>query len=383
MTATFVAPAQQQQVDLGAESENVLIALGKDPRLIPYGGGNFGMPLELLEPDGDLIVPTERFFMRSNGPVPIIDPETWSMTVTGCVDHPLHLRLDDLQTLPRRTLTAFLECAGNGRTRFVPVPDGTPWGNDAAGNAIWEGVPLHEVLDRAGIHDDAVDVVCQGGDFPEMQRGLPLAVARDADTLLVLRMNGEPLPVAHGGPVRLIVPGWAGIASTKWLVGLHVLDRAFAGFWNSHNYIFWGADGTPQRPIREMAVKSVISAPLQGTVIEPGITVVTGFAWSGHGAIAQVEVSVDSGVSWGQADLEGAGRRSWVRFHYPWTATRGQHRLMARATDERRLRQPVVADWNGKGYGQNGIHCVEVIVDEGPPFQTRKEASRNGLTNVH
>ena len=383
MTATFVAPAQQQQVDLGGDGENVLAALGKDHRLIPYGGGNFGMPLELMEPDGDLIVPTERFFMRSNGPVPIIDPETWSMTVTGCVDHPLHLRLDDLQTLPRRTLTAFLECAGNGRTRFVPVPDGTPWGNDAAGNAIWEGVPLHEVLDRAGIHDDAVDVVCQGGDFPEMQRGLPLAVARDADTLLVLRMNGEPLPVAHGGPVRLIVPGWAGIASTKWLVGLHVLDRAFAGFWNSDNYIFWGADGTPQRPIREMAVKSVISAPRQGAVIEPGSTVVAGFAWSGHGAIAQVEVSVDGGVSWRQADLEGAGRRSWVRFHYSWTATRGQHRLMARATDERRLRQPVVADWNGKGYGQNGIHCVEVIVDEGPPFQTRKETSRDGLTNVH
>ena len=97
------------------------------------------MPLELMEPDGELIVPTERFFMRSNGPVPVIDPETWSMTVTGRVDHPLHLRLDDLQTMPQRTLTAFLECAGNGRTRFAPVPDGTPWGNDAAGNAIWEG----------------------------------------------------------------------------------------------------------------------------------------------------------------------------------------------------------------------------------------------------
>jgi len=383
VTATFVAPAQQQQVDLSGDGENVLAALGKDPRLIPYGGGNFGMPLELMEPDGDLIVPTERFFMRSNGPVPIIDPETWSMTVTGCVDHPLHLRLDDLQTMPRRTLTAFLECAGNGRTRFVPVPDGTPWGNDAAGNATWEGVPLHEVLDRAGIHDHAVDVVCQGGDFPEMQRGLPLAVARDPDTLLVLRMNGAPLPVAHGGPVRLLVPGWAGIASTKWLVGLHVLDRAFAGFWNSDNYIFWGADGTPQRPIREMAVKSVISAPLQGAVIEPGSTVVAGFAWSGHGAIAQVEVSTDGGVSWGRADLEGAGRRSWVRFHYPWTATRGHHRLMARATDERRLRQPAVADWNGKGYGQNGIHCVEVIVDDDLPPRTQKMTSRDGLTNVH
>jgi DMSO/TMAO reductase YedYZ molybdopterin-dependent catalytic subunit len=378
VTATFVARSQQQQVDLDGDAENILAVLGKDRRLISYGGGNFGMPLDLMEPRGDLIVPTERFFMRSNGPVPIIDPGTWSMTVTGRVDHPLHLRLDDVQTMPQRTLTAFLECAGNGRTRFVPIADGTPWGNDAAGNAIWEGVPLHEVLDRAGIRDDAVDVVCQGGDFPEMQRGGPLAVARDPDTLLVLRMNGEPLPVAHGGPVRLLVPGWAGIASTKWLVGLHVLDRVFAGFWNSDNYIFWGADGTPQRPIRKMAVKSVISAPLQGAVIEPGRTVVAGFAWSGLGAIAQVEVSFDGGVSWRQADLEGAGRRSWVRFHFPWTATRGQHRLMARATDERRLRQPAVADWNGKGYGQNGIHCVDVIVDEVLPPRIQKKGSRGG-----
>jgi DMSO/TMAO reductase YedYZ molybdopterin-dependent catalytic subunit len=363
VTATFVARTQQQ-VDLGGEAQNVLAVLGKDRRLIPYGAGNFGMPLELMEPDGELIVPTDRFFMRSNGPVPMIDPDTWSMTVTGRVEHSLHLRLDDLQMMPQRTLTAFLECAGNGRTRFTPVPDGTPWGNDAVGNAVWAGVPLGLVLDLAGMHDEAVDIVCQGGDFPEMQRGLPLTVARDPDTLLVLRMNGEPLPLAHGGPVRLLVPGWAGIASTKWLVGLHVLDGPFTGFWNSDNYVFWGADGTPQRPIREMAVKSVISAPLQGAVIEPGSTVVAGYAWSGYGAVTKVEVSVDGGVSWQQANLQGTGRRSWVRFWYPWTATRGQHRLMTRATDERRLRQPTVADWNGKGYGQNGIHGIDVIVDE-------------------
>jgi DMSO/TMAO reductase YedYZ molybdopterin-dependent catalytic subunit len=216
-----------------------------------------------------------------------------------------------------------------------------------------------------------------------MQRGLPLTVARDPDTLLVLHMNGEPLPVAHGGPVRLLVPGWAGIASTKWLVGLDVLDRAFAGFWNSDNYIFWGEDGIPQRPIREMSVKSVIGTPLQGAVIEPGSTVIAGYAWSGHGAIAQVDVSVDGGVSWRQANLARAGRRSWVRFHYPWTATCGPHRLMARATDERRLRQSVVAEWSAKGYGQNGIHCVEVIVDERLRTRTQKTTSRNGLTNVH
>src|SRR5215217_9419313 len=142
VTATFVSPVRQQQNALGGDAENMLVVLGKDRRLIPYGGGNFGMPLELMEPDGDVIVPTERFFMRSNGPVPIVDPETWSMSVTGRVDRPLHLRLDDLQTMPRRTLTAFLECAGNGRTRFVPVPDGTPWSNDAAGTRSGKAFPF-------------------------------------------------------------------------------------------------------------------------------------------------------------------------------------------------------------------------------------------------
>ncbi len=131
-----------------------------------------------------------------------------------------------------------------------------------------------------------------------------------------------------------------------------------------------------------MAVKSVISAPLQGAVIEPGSIVIAGYAWSGHGAVEEVEVSVDGGVSWRLADLDRAGRHSWVRFHYPWTATRGRHRLMARATDERRLRQPAVTNWNGKGYGQNGIHCVEVIVDEDTLFQTWQWDER-GLTIVH
>jgi DMSO/TMAO reductase YedYZ molybdopterin-dependent catalytic subunit len=266
--------------------------------------------------------------------------------------------------MPQRTLTAFLECAGNGRTRYAPFPDGTPWQNDAAGNAVWSGVPVADVLDRAGIRDGVVDVVAQGGDFPEMRRGLPLAVARDPDTLLVLRMNGEPLSVAHGAPVRLLVPGWAGIASTKWLIELELLDHAFAGFWNSDNYVYWSADGTPLRPVTEMPVKSVIGTPTANAVLSPGPVDIAGYAWSGHGAIAFVEISLDGGRLWRQARLERAGRRSWVRFRYGWQATPGCHHLMVRASDERGLRQPATALWNGKGYCQNGMHAVDVVVGD-------------------
>jgi DMSO/TMAO reductase YedYZ molybdopterin-dependent catalytic subunit len=224
-------------------------------------------------------------------------------------------------------------------------------------------VSLVEVLAQAGLLPGAVDLVAQGGDFPEMQRGLPVSVARDPDTLLVLRMNGEPLTVAHGGPVRLLTPGWAGISSTKWLVGLTVLDRAFAGFWNADNYVYWAEDGTALRPVQEMGVKSVIASPQSHERLTAGDATVTGYAWSGYGDIATVEVSSDGGETWQAANLERAGRRAWVRFTLHWNAAPGQHTLLARATDERRLRQPVQAAWNLKGYGQNGIHTISVTVE--------------------
>jgi DMSO/TMAO reductase YedYZ molybdopterin-dependent catalytic subunit len=226
-------------------------------------------------------------------------------------------------------------------------------------------VPLAHLLDLAGVGEAAVDVVSQGGDFPAMRRGLPLAIARDPDTLLVLRMNEEPLSVGHGGPVRLLVPGWAGIASTKWLVGLEVLEEAFAGFWNADTYVYWSADGTPLQPVRELGVKALLSAPVDGAVLPAGLTSLSGYAWSGYGAIRQVERSLDGGVSWQIATLQRSGRRGWVRFTSPWNAAPGSHQLLARATDERGLQQPHQAAWNAKGYGQNGVHGIEVTVADG------------------
>jgi DMSO/TMAO reductase YedYZ molybdopterin-dependent catalytic subunit len=170
------------------------------------------------------------------------------------------------------------------------------------------------------------------------------------------------LPIAHGGPARLLAPGWAGIACTKWLVGLEALERAFDGFWNSDNYVYWSEDGTSLRPVTEMPVKSVISAPLAGSTLAPGPVEIAGYAWSGHGAIARVEVSTDGGLTWRASCLERLGRRAWVRFRARWQATPGRRRLLARATDERGLRQPAIAPWNGKGYAQNGIHTVDVVV---------------------
>jgi sulfane dehydrogenase subunit SoxC len=350
-------------IDIAAAPDEMLRQLGKDPRLIPYGGANFGMPLELIEPDPSRAVPNDKFFVRSNGPVPILASASWRLTITGTVERPLSLALSDLQRLPRRTIEAFLECAGNGRTRFDPIPPGTSWRNDAIGNAVWEGVALVDVLDLARLRPETVDIVSQGGDFPEMRRGLPLAIARDPDTLVVWAMNGEPLPIAHGGPVRLLVPGWAGIASTKWLVALEAIDHAFAGFWNTDNYVFWDESGDALRPVAEMPPKSVIVAPADVAAMPAGSATIAGWAWSGYGRIERVDVSVDGGSSWQTACLHEGARHGWRRWEAPWQATPGEHRLLARATDERRLSQPFAAPWNAKGYLMNAIHQITVRVD--------------------
>ena len=335
-------------------------AAGKDPRLVPYGETNLGTPLDLVD---DLLVPNSLFFVRSNYLVPRIDAASWRLHVGGLVARPLALSLADLRALPQRTLVAFLECSGNSRTRFLPVAEGTTWQNDAVGNAEWQGVPLAAVLDLAGFRPEAVDVVCQGGDDLAMRRGLPLRAALDPDTLLVWRMNGEDLPVAHGGPVRLLVPGWGGIASTKWLVGLELIDRPFDGFWNAVQYVLYAPSDEALGRVEEMPVKSVIARPGPDARLVSGEVLVSGYAWSGHGAIEQVDVSVDGGATYAAAEIiDEAGPRSWVRFAYRWQARPGPARLRARATDRAGQTQPETVPWNAKGYLMNAIHEVPVVV---------------------
>lgn len=332
---------------------------GKDDRLVPYGATNLGMDLGLV--DG-FYVPNDLFFVRSNGAIPDIDPATWTLTVDGAVERTIELSLADLEAMPQVELASFLECTGNGRSRFQPAAEGTTWKNDAAGNAVWGGVPLPEVLARAGVKANGVEVVSQGGDLESMQRGIPLHLAQEPTTLIALRMNGAPLPVAHGFPARLIVPGWAGIASTKWLTQLTVSDEPFVGPFQGDLYVVYDADGTPIQPVREMPVKSIIVSPDDNGTVTP-LSVATGFAWSGYGGIARVETSLDDGESWQPADIvEEAGPFSWVRWEQRLELDPGSHEILARATDRRGLQQPWKSYWNQKGYFMNEIQRVSFTV---------------------
>jgi DMSO/TMAO reductase YedYZ molybdopterin-dependent catalytic subunit len=361
--STFAQEATPAAQEATPTPQEVLTSLDKNPDLIPLGTTNFATPLELV--DG-LLTPNELFFIRSNGPVSIDMPrDEWRLTISGLVDETVELAFEDLQGMPTRTITAFLECSGNSRSRFPDEPEmveGTQWPNGGIGNAEWTGVSLIDVLDMASIQEGAVDVVSQGGDFPEMQRGLPIEMAFDPDVMLVWQMNGDDLPAPNGGPVRLLVPGWGGIASTKWIVGLEVIDHPFAGHYNTESYVIINEDGTILRPVREMPVKSVITAPVPNAELGTGEQTVTGFAWSGYAGIDNVVVSIDGG-DWQQAPIvEEAGPLSWVRFEFPWTAEAGQHTLRSRATDEIALHQPETADWNAKGYQMNAVYEVSVTV---------------------
>ena len=340
-----------------------LVDLGKDGGLISQPPTNYETPLPLLD---SFITPVEQFFVRANGPISVdIDPETWCLSVTGHVDHDLTLSLADLTTLPPTTYTAFLECSGNSRSSFPPdAPvEGTNWGHGAIGNAAWSGTLLKHVLERAGIKPGAVDVIAQGGDFDTMQRGLPIDIAMSGDVLLAWKMNDRSLLPVHGGPVRLIVPGWGAIASTKWLTALTVVDHQFDGFWNADNYVLWNDDGTARARVTTMPVKSLITSHTANAPLASGKTLITGFAWSGNGGVQRVDISTDDGATWSAARItDQAGPFAWVRFEYDWSAPTGPAVLMARATDNQGNVQPVSAIWNRKGYQMNAIIPVPVTV---------------------
>lgn len=345
--------------------EDILASIGKDPRLIQHGTTTFETPVELMDA---FLTPNDRFFVRSNGPVSIdIDPADWRLSVTGLVAEELELSLDDLKGMETRTITAFLECSGNSRGRFGDDPqqvEGTQWGNGAIGNAEWTGVAVIDILNQAGLQPGVVDMVSQGGDFADMQRGLPIEIATDPDVMLVWQMNGEELPAPNGGPVRLLVPGWGGIASTKWVVGLELIDHPFEGHFNTESYVIIDEAGQVLRPVWDMPVKSVITTPTPEAQLRAGQQTLSGYAWSGYAGIATVEVSTDGGVNWTEATItDEAGPTSWVRFEHAWDAIPGQARLASRATDERGLQQPIDVEWNAKGYQLNAIYEVFVQVD--------------------
>ena len=312
------------------------------------------------------------------------DPDSWKITVDGEVNQKLEITLGELKKRFRPvTRRLVLECGGNGRSFFTPTARGNQWTNGGAGCAEWTGVRLADVIRAAGLKSSAVYTGHYGIDGsladasrPAMSRGVPIRKAIDQNNLIVWAMNGEPLPNIHGGPVRLIVPGWPGSLSAKWLTRIWVRDKVHDGpgmggtsYRVTVKPMIPGGkpDDSNFRDLESMPVRSIITSPANGTKLAGTVREIKlrGAAWDGDLSIRRVDVSVDYGATWRPAQLQAAKNRyDWRR----WTATvrvpsEGYYEIWTRATDQRGTMQPHIAgNWNPQGYGANPMHRIAVLI---------------------
>jgi len=335
-------------------------------------GSNLEMRWEAMYNRG-YIVPTDLFFVRNNSAtVPVIDSTTWRLQIEGSgVSRPISIGYDELVSMPSISVVRAIECAGNGRNMFQASHgkkiEGTPWNLGGIGVAEWTGIPLREVLDRAGIKRSARDVMPEGLDEKKVKRPMPVIKAMAEDTLLVYAMNGQPLLPDHGFPVRMLLPGWVGISNIKWVGKIEVSEQALYSEYNTKKYVMIGKDYKPAPPalgpiLTNQPVKSAFELPWDGE-IAAGKRLLRGRSWSGEGNIRKVNVSTDGGQTWRPARLREPNiDMAWVRWDLDWDAKPGKYMLQARATDSRGHTQPDRIPFNEEGYAHWAIVTHNITV---------------------
>jgi DMSO/TMAO reductase YedYZ molybdopterin-dependent catalytic subunit len=335
---------------------------------------NHGMPLEGLRYD---VTPIGMHYLLIHFDIPPADGVAWTIAVDGLVERPVSLSVDDLRARPAVTHVVTMECAGNGRAHLHPRPLSQPWLAEAVGTAEWTGTPLAPILREAGLRDDAVELVftgadhgTQGGVEHDYQRSLPVADALRDEVLLAYAVNGQPLPPQHGFPVRLLVPGWYGMTSVKWLTRIEAVAEPFEGF-QQWAYRLRQREEDEGVPVTRMEPRALMIPPgfpdffARTRTVDAGPVVLEGRAWSGSGAIASVDVSADGGRTWSEAALDGpAGPFAWRRWSWTWEAEPGEHELVVRATDDRGRAQPLDEPWNHHGLANNLVQRVPVTARE-------------------
>lgn len=338
---------------------------------------NHGLPLEALRYE---VTPPGLHYVLVHYDIPATeDDDDWRVTVRGLVHTPLTLDLAALRVYEPVTHRVTMECAGNGRARLSPRPVSQPWLLEAVGTAEWTGVPLRMLLAEAGVSADAVEVVFTGADHgvergveQDYRRSLPLAVAtgNDPEVLVAYAMNGAPLPPQHGHPVRLVVPGWYGMAHVKWLRDVTLTDTPFTGFQQTVAYRYRQSPDDPGEPVTRIAPRALMIPPgfpdfmSRARAVHPGTVELEGRAWSGRAPVVRVEVSTDDGRTWTDAALdppEDGHAWAWRHWRTTWTATPGSHVLGVRATDAEGGTQPTDQPWNRGGFGNNLVQRIEVL----------------------
>ncbi len=343
----------------GRASVNDLEVIRRDPY-------NAESPSSALQ---SATTPTANSYVRTNFGVPAL-PGDHEIVIHGAVGREIRITTAQLERLPQRSLSATMECAGNDRLGMHPLPVGEPWRHGALSTITWSGASLSDVLRMVTPRDDAVEVLFTAADagprddaagVVRFARSLPMAQAMRPETLIALRMNGVPLTAEHGAPARLAVPGWYGMASVKWLTHIELLQTPYTGYFQRKRYVYESALGV--EPVTRMRVKSIITAPSDGATCGRSIEV-SGWAWSGDGAITHVAVGLDGGEQWQSATLGvPISDHAWTPFHATIQVPRaGRFVLRSRATDASGAAQPDVIVWNRLGYGNNAVRHVVIDV---------------------
>ena len=337
---------------------------------------NSGALLETLAQD---ITPAGTHYLLSHFDVPILEATTHKLEFSGAFSNPFKITLKELQALPQISVPVTLECAGNGRAGVSPRNFSMPWMYEAVGTALWTGTPLAPLIERASPLPGVEDFAFIGAD-KGFDKGVPHHFGRSLtpeefkrlDVLLVWGMNGEPLLPQHGAPLRMIVPGWYGMASVKWLTRIEALTRRYEGFQQVETYRYRTTSDEAGTPVTGIRVKSLMRPPgvpdwvTRKRWVAAGQVELSGRAWSGDGVeIASVEVLLDG--EWREAELLGRqGKYAWTAWRINWNATPGRHILACRATDANGSAQPLEAPFDRAGFGNNSVHRLEVHVSAEP-----------------
>jgi DMSO/TMAO reductase YedYZ molybdopterin-dependent catalytic subunit len=377
------APVDGESASSPSVAHQALVALpGKKPLIKrSFRPPNFETPLSGLKGD---FTANDEFFVRYHvADIPEVNPGTWRLKVGGAsAQRTIELSLTELaRGFERFSVAAINQCSGNRRGLFVPRAGGIQWHHGAMGNAVWTGVRLRDVLNRAGIKRDSLEVVFDGADrsvlpaTPDFIKSLPLDRALDENTLIALEMNGAPLPHWNGAPARLVVPGWTATYWVKHLTEIRVEPKAFEGFWMKSAYrvptgAFAGArfasQETPETtPITEILINSMVTSHANGARLPRGQAAeLSGWAWDGGSGISAVEVSVDGGQSWRPAALgKDLGRFAWRGFRFALdTSASGSRSVAVRAAARSGARQPELLTPNPSGYHHNIVQRLMLEV---------------------
>jgi DMSO/TMAO reductase YedYZ molybdopterin-dependent catalytic subunit len=332
---------------------------------------NRGLPLEAMRHD---VTPVGMHYLLVHFDIPHLEASEWRLALGGNVDRPIELTLDEVRAHPAWTIPVTLECAGNGRARLEPRPMSQPWLVEAVGTSEWTGTPLVDVLAEAGVLPDTVEIVFTGADRgvqgdveQDYQRSLPLAEAMRDEVMLAYEMNGRPLEPQHGFPLRLIVPGWYGMTSVKWLTRIDAVTEPFTGYQQADAYRYQQTEDDPGEGVTRIRVRALMIPPgipdffTRGRFVHAGSVSIFGRAWCGTAPVVRVEVGVDG--DWSDAKLdEPVGAWAWRGWFFDWDATTGEHLLVCRATDAEGNTQPIEQPWNLQGLGNNLVQEVHVTV---------------------